>query len=280
MDSSALKDRNFPKNLAKGQMTHLAQFCLALVLGVIMGFMPSYAQGLEHLELSTLKNSDRISSGSLLTVQLVLENRNSLVMDLRPDFHLPQGWQLLSLPSLIKLAAGEREVVSIPIIIPSTAAAGHYELIFSYRSQSEEKSVISSVEVLSNEALSLRLISSPRLSSQDFKVLFRLSNQGNQRRDLLLRLSDNSAQATHKNQGLKLSLEPERLELAPGESVDVVVSVSLANLERSLTQHLHLELLDPKLAEDDAKRLLAVAQKQHQTDTLWLSEAEAYYIFL
>jgi len=264
---------------------------IALSLLLILVTQVVQAQSIGQLELKVLDSESQVTSSDLLTVQLVLENNNGVVLDLSPDFSLPEGWQFVSIPSRIKLDAGERVVVTLPVLIPSSAAAGQYELELNYRTQSEVKQVIATVEVLSNEAISMRLVSSPRLSSEDFEVVFQVSNQGNQLRNLALEVSDNSATAnktahTSNSAPLSLDLSTNTLELAPGEVADIRVAVKLTALERSMTQRLRLELFDndgtnPQTFTSNSagQRLLAVAQSSTRLVPANLSEAAAIYSF-
>ena len=150
------------------------------------------------------------------------------------ELTLPRNWPSLSSDAAAPLAPGTSAVRIAGTVVPRSAAAGVYVLRFRLRSGASIATDSLVIDVRERRELAVSLEGTPRfaVSGAEYAASFRVFNLGNARAAVRL-----SAESGH---GFPVRIEPERLDLAPGQTGAVRVSVSTRPATDALAHRISL----------------------------------------
>ncbi len=136
----------------------------------------------------------------------------------------PQGWTIVDVPpSTGLLDPGREERVFVTVIVPSTALAGSYPLVLKAISQTDPTVTDSATALIKViQVAGVELIAPPGRRAEPGEIVsytFKIINHGN--------VIDSFALTARSSRGYPVELEPELIELFPGEQGEVVVTLHI-----------------------------------------------------
>ncbi len=182
-----------------------------------------------------------VDPGSVLTLPFTI--RSSQRLRLISELELPQGWQLVTPPFPISIAAGAAEMDMLTVHIPQGTPSGQYSLSYRVRDRNNPATHAAcsvSVMVLPVSRLSAEILNSPErvIAGQDYGLSLSVTNHSNTEQEILLHIESAA--------GFKASLDQSQLRLKPGASATVRISVQTdAKISQPLKHYLRFEAATP-----------------------------------
>lgn len=185
-----------------------------LLLGILLAW-PVNSTADARLQVLALERQLDADKRGIVTLRMEVENRSSTSREFQEYLQLPEGWSLLSTSAPFNLAAGQRELRLLHVLVPNHSAAGQFAL--SYQVQANDDSSLHSQETIQVTVQALPGIQFSRLSvpanllaGEAYQAQFQLTNTGNVSQDYRIRL--------HDADGYVLRINPSKLRLAPNAS--------------------------------------------------------------
>ena len=181
-------------------------------------------------------------------VSLVVKvtNHRRVPLAVSPQHGLFQGWTMVVPPEELTLAPGESQIVPFTVLPPGDVAPGSYTFPLAYRGPQADESAeaLFTIVVPPVRRLEAKVLKAPGYAlAEPYSVRFAVRNAGNGPEEVALSISDNL--------GMQLSLQPETVHLAPGETAEVVASVAVPS----------------DLPQPERQRLTLTAKGGSDTDT-------------
>jgi len=165
--------------------------------------------------------------GKIITASFVVENRDDRADDFVELLVLPRGWRKVSPPDTpFPEEARSQTVRIIALLVPANAPAGNFQIDYAVRSRRDPLSSGNAgfiVHVARVEKLDLALLDHPELviAGDRYDLRLVVTNNGNEQLPLHL--------AAQSSANGSVTLQPENIKLAPGESREVSVRVQTKN---------------------------------------------------
>lgn len=214
---------------ARYRWTNRAAALGLLLWALVPGW--AHAQGKGHgVEARAVSPAlTEIAPGGIVTLSFRVTSRTDQEEEFLESLSLPQGWQPITPASSFVLARAISQVRLIAFAVPRSAPAASYTVTYAVRSQRDyaiQDADSVTVSVLPAGKLDLLLEEKPDtvLAGDDYQAKVRLLNRGNSTLKVGLRVNGET--------GLLARVEPAKVELAPGRSSVVVVSVRTDKREK------------------------------------------------
>jgi len=159
----------------------------------------------------------------MLTLSCRLTNLTQNPVPVEIDAEIPAGWQFLGTPGVEELAAGEATTAFATIVVPGDAPAGDYRVVLkAYPAGQASEAVAATVEVTVVAFARLmvrpgRLQQPTVIAGDSYSVSFLVTNFGNAPSRIALDLES--------RQEWKITVQPGELQLEPGGTAEVAVTV-------------------------------------------------------
>lgn len=206
---------------------------------------------------------------SVVNLQLELSNHSQVSSwRVEPDLALPRGWSLLAPAGTVELAPGESMVLVLPVLVSATARPGTYTFPVRLGGSGGDPELIFDVRVPSVQRIELVALPGEQLIvGPEHRARFLISNVGNTRLEPQLTAASGL--------GYRVEVEPRTLELAAGESAEVMVVAQVT--EQSTSPRPHALTLTVQLPGVDTP--LGVARSIAQLVPRSLPERSAFHTF-
>jgi hypothetical protein len=197
---------------------------LAILLLISLCSCPAWGQvkglGVEVHHVTPVQRD--VVPGTITSFSFQVTNRTAMAAEFLEELHTPAGWLSLVPEGSFPLDPGTTTARVYAVLVPKDAPAGRYTLAYAVRSQQNpavQDRVAVDVVVLPFGKLTLLVEEQPDIvvAGTPFTVTLRAINVGNAPLSLSLSLDSPSA--------YRVQIAPSHLELAPGESAPVTVSV-------------------------------------------------------
>jgi hypothetical protein len=197
--------------------------CLFLIIFTVL--IPSYglnAWAAAGVAVETLSPPKAVRPGEVVTHVFSVKNTGTSVDRYNLEVEAPPGWTIINVPPATgDLNPGEEERVFVTVIAPSTALAGSYSLVLKAASQTDPTvtdSATAIIEVLQMAAVELLAPPGKRADpGTTVSYTFTIINGGN--------VIDSFAVTARSSRGYPVELQPELIELFPGEQGKVFVTL-------------------------------------------------------
>lgn len=185
-----------------------------LLLSMLLAWPASSAAD-TRLQVLALERQLDADKRGIVTLRMEIENRDTTDRAFQEYLQLPDGWKLLTTPAPFNLAAGQREVRLLHVLVPNHSTAGQFTLTYQLQASDDsslhsQETVQVAVPALPGIQLSRLSVPANLLAGEAYQAQFLLTNTGNLPQAYRIGL--------HDADGYALGIHPAQLQLAPGAS--------------------------------------------------------------
>lgn len=178
--------------------------------------------------------------GARLTLGFLVSNTGTADQPVWTSVSLPPRWRIVVADAPFTLVAGSSDVRLITLVIPPTASAGTYPILYTAAPAEDPlDSATATIEVRvpAMKQLDLEVAEAPRnaVAGSSFSIRYFVTNRGNSLELVRLR-------AASLLEGFQLSINPSTLRLAPQESREVLVNVETPP-QGNMVYHCRIDLI-------------------------------------
>jgi hypothetical protein len=189
----------------------------ALLTATALQGTTAYASAAQQVGAVSIAAADstprEASAGEGITAAFVASNHSNAAVAGVVSVTLPSGWRLLSRHGELRIAPQGRAVLVVSIAVPRAAAAGPYALVVRFSgADGKNPEATLAIRVRARREVEVALLEAPGFvpAGERYTATYIVSNRGNASQRVRMRAT-NAA-------GFRVDVQPQELELQPGES--------------------------------------------------------------
>ena len=210
-----------------------AFYHIMVIIIILFSSVPAVMAASTDIKVTPLNAFTETGPRRPITLIAEVENISTRELCLIPTLDLPNGWLEVLPVKSTHLAPGEIEKVLFTLLPSATVPAGDYTIKLEYNGGEllSSASAKFNVRITAKSDLDISILNDPRyaVSGEPYTIQFLVRNSGNIIRNLHLQ--------SLENLGIQVELDKTNIELPPGDSVVITMTVSMNKHFNSVRLH-------------------------------------------